>query len=169
MKCNAFLAGAALLLAGCSTFAHAATVGTLSCTAEKQQVRVNLSYFEFGAKEPVSTTATTPVQTLSIHAALSQFGPLFDSVNHTISSCELVATLSDGTQADFVFTGISLRSVTAMARSPKVAGDPAALHTDAVFAFDKVKVKSSGGTDDGGTDGGWARIPGSGPSSTSSQ
>lgn len=169
MKCISLMAGAALLLAGCSTFAHAATVGTLTCTAEKQQVKVNLSYFEFGAKEPVSSTATTPTQLLSVHAALSQFGPLFESVNHQISSCEIVATLSDGTQADFVFSGISLRSVTATARTPKVAGNPAALHTDAVFTFDKIKVKSSGGTDDGGTDGGWAAIAGSGPTESSSQ
>lgn len=157
MKHLSRLLAAVVVLFGASTFSHAASVGQLICTAEGNQLQVNVVYFTFGVTQaPVGSTVTGPVyQMLDVHAALSQFGPFLQSANKKISKCSLFATMSDGTQADIVFSGITLNSVTAVARTPLNANDPPAMYTEATFQYTDIKVKSSGGTDDGGTDGGW--------------
>lgn len=159
------LLGTAALLAGCFTSAHAAA-GVLTCTAASKQIQVNVGFFEFGAVQTPATstsasTVTYPV--LNVHAALSQFGPLFESVNRKIQSCDLRATLNDGSVAEFTFKDVTLDSVTAIARAPRRATDAPARYTNATFHYNTLKVVSAGGSDDGGTDGGWYTPVGTGP------
>jgi hypothetical protein len=158
---TSFLGLAALTALCLAQNANAAPVGSLSCSESNgNDIKFNVSYFTFGITDTVNLgTGTTgggagkiTLQPLAVHAALSTFamleGPAADGAH--FSNCTLTTTLSDGATATFVFKPVIITSLTAVGEKTGTNETPAQ-YTDVQFAYAQLEVKTSGGTDDGGT------------------
>ncbi len=159
---SAFLAGACAVALSAGSLAYAKPVGSLSCTGSSSSVQFNVSYFTFGIEQTLNIGSQSSgagagkatFQPLEVHAALSAFQPLVlpTAEGQAFQSCALTVTQKDGTTTEFDFNLVAIKSLTVAASSSAEGGNPAQ-YTDVQFEFGAVKVKSSGGNDDGGTGG----------------
>ncbi|MGB6193614.1 MAG: type VI secretion system tube protein Hcp [Terracidiphilus sp.] len=166
------------LLAAITTFALSAgsmasakPVGSLSCTGSSSSVQFNVSYFTFGLTQSLNIGSQSggagagkvTFQPLEVHAALTAFQPLVlpTAQGQHFQSCSLIVSDRDGSTTEFDFNEVAIESLTVAASSSAENGNPAR-YTDIQFEYGAVKVKSSGGADDGGTGGtppaGWNQI-----------
>ena len=149
---------AALAVLSLAHTANAAAVGSLECTESNgNDVSFNVSYFTFGVTDTASVSTGTGAgkatfQPLDVHAALTTFATLFTAASEGshFGKCTLTTTLSDGTTAMFLFKTVLIKALTAVAEKTGTRDQPAQ-YTDIQFEYLAVEVKTSGGTDDGGT------------------
>ncbi len=70
-------------------------------------------------------------------------------------------TLSDGSQSEFEFELVAIKSLNVVASMPAQANEPARC-TDVSFEYGAIEVRSPGSADDGGTGttttGGWNQV-----------
>ncbi len=142
--------------------AYAKPVGSLSCTGSSSSVQFNVSYFTFGLTQALNIGSQSggagagkvTAQPLEVHAALTAFQPLVlpTAQGEPFQSCVLTVSDRDGSTTEFDFTLVAIQSLTVAASSSAENGNPAR-YTDIQFEYGAVKVKSSGGADDGGTGG----------------
>jgi len=152
--------GISALALCCPSIALARPVGTLSCTGSTSQVKFNVSYFDFGLTNPADSGSQSSgagagkvtFKPLEVHAALSTFASLAEAAANgtAFQSCTLTTTFNDGSQTEFEFRLLLISSLTAEASMPAQANEPARF-TDVQFQYGAVEVKTTGGSDDGGT------------------
>jgi hypothetical protein len=140
--------------------ANAASVGSLSCTETNgNDIKFNVSYFTFGLTQTANLSTGTgggtgkaTYQPLEVHAALSTFSTLLLPAVQRVAmqSCMLTTILNDGTTATFEFKPALIKELTVVAEKTGTTETPAQ-YTDVQFAYGQVELKTSGGTDDGGT------------------
>jgi hypothetical protein len=153
---------ASLTLCG-ATIAHAA-VGQLSCTSNTSTITANLSFYDLGLSNTLSIGSQSPgagagkvtFNPLEIHTAVINFAQFFQVAQNggAFSSCTLTAK-TNGEAVEYKFSLVAISSLDAIARSPRTAEDKPASYLDVKLAFGAVEVKTSAGTDDGGSSGGW--------------
>jgi hypothetical protein len=137
---------ASLTLLG-ATIAHAA-VGQLSCTSNTSTINANLSFYDLG----LSNTLNIGSQSSGAGAGKVTFNPL--EIHTAVISCTLTAK-TNGEAVEYKFSLVAISSLDAIARSPRTAEDKPASYLDVKLIFGAVEVKTSAGTDDGGSSGGW--------------
>ncbi len=101
--------------------------------------------------------------TLTIHAALQQFGVLAPSIGSQFTSCTLTHN-----NLTFTFGLTVLTNVDGIAGTASSGGAGAASYVQAVFSIASVTFSGGNDGDAGGDDGGWNRItnvPSSNPTS----
>jgi hypothetical protein len=139
--------------------ANAAPVGSLSCTTNTGDITFKVSFFTFGVTQTVNVgtgsgggAGKATYQPLEVHAALSTFATLLVPAVQGVAmqSCTLTTTLSDGSPATFEFKPAAIKSLMAVGEKTGTTETPAQ-YTDVQFEYQDVIVKTSGGTDDGGT------------------
>jgi hypothetical protein len=155
---------ASLTLLG-TTIAHAA-VGQLSCTSNTATINANLSFYDLGLASTLSIGSQSPgagagagkvtFNPLEIHTAVINFAPFFQAAQSgaTFSSCTLSAK-TNGEAVEYKFSLVAISSLDAIASSPRTTEDKPASYLDVKLTFGAVEVKTSAGTDDGGSSGGW--------------
>lgn len=159
---NAVLAGVCALALSAGPLAHAKPVGSFSCTGSSNAVSFNVSYFTFGLDQTLNIGSQSggagagkvTFQPLELHAALTAFQPLVlpTAQGQPFDTCALVLNERDGSSTEFDFKLVAISSLTVEASSSAQDGNPAK-YTEIKMAYGAVKVKSSGGADDGGTGG----------------
>lgn len=169
MKLSGYaLLGASLLFTAGS--ARAAAVGTFTCNAANGQASAKVSYYNIGITEstPIGSQSSgagagkVTFNPLVLHMSLAKFTSFSALVGTDISACTLTTNLADGESVEYDFKLVAIQSINAIARTPKTTGDLPARYTDISLEYGALQVKTSGGDDDGGTDGGWNRITNSG-------
>jgi hypothetical protein len=167
MKLNrsTLLGLASLTLCG-ATIAHA-SVGQLSCTSNTSTITANLSFYDLGLSNTLSIGSQSSgagagkvtFNPLEIHTAVINFAQFFQVAQNgaTFSSCTLSAK-TNGEAVEYKFSLVAISSLDAIARSPRTAEDKPASYLDVKLAFGAVEVKTSAGSDDGGSSGGWNRV-----------
>jgi hypothetical protein len=138
--------------------ANAAPIGSLSCTTNTGDIKFNVSFFTFGLTQTINTTGggggagKATYQPLEVHAALSTFATLLVPAVQGVAmqNCMLTTILTDGTTATFEFKPVLIKVLTVVAEKTGTTETPAQ-YTDVQFAYGAVEVKTTGGTDDGGT------------------
>jgi hypothetical protein len=153
---------ASLFLSGAS-IAHAA-VGQLSCTSNTSTITANLSFYDLGlsntpnigSQSSGAGAGKVTFNPLEIRTAVINFSQFFQAAQNgaTFSSCTLTAK-NNGETVEYKFSLVAISSLDAIARSPRKAEDKPASYLDVKLAFGAVEVKTSTGTDDGGSAGGW--------------
>lgn len=173
-----FLGMAALAALCLAQAANAAPVGSLTCATSTQEIKFNVSYFTFGVAQTLNIGSQSggagagkvTFSPLEVHAALSTFASLIDTAANGVAlqTCTLTTKLSDGTTDSFEFKLVAIKGLTVVAEKTGTTDIPAQ-YTDVQFEYGSVEVKTSGGTDDGGTTppGGWNQITNSGGTGTS--
>ncbi len=159
---SAFLAAVCGFALSAGSFAYAKPVGSFSCTGSSSSVQFNVSYFTFGlvqtpnigSQSSGAGAGKVTSQPLEVHAALSAFQPLIlpTAQGEPFKTCSLMVSEKDGTTTEFDFSEVAVHSLTVAASSSAQDGNPAK-YTDVQLEYGAVKVKSSGGADDGGTGG----------------
>jgi hypothetical protein len=159
----------ACALALASSAAYAKPVGTLTCSSSSSgQLKFNVSFFNFGLDNTLNIgsqssgagSGKVTFSPLEVHASLSTFATLMSAAANgsAFQSCLLNTTLSDGSQTEFEFKLVAIKSLNAVASMPAQANEPAR-YTDVNFEYGAIEVRSPGSADDGGTGttttGGW--------------
>ncbi len=168
------LPGLAALAALCLAHtANAAPVGSLSCTTSNGDIKFNVSFFTFGVAETLNIgsgssdagAGKATFQPLEVHAALSTFATLLLPAVQGVAmeNCMLTTAMPDGSTTTFEFKPVAIKALTVVAEKTGTTETPAH-YTDVQFEYVDVIVKTTGGTDDGGTSPavGWNRITNSG-------
>jgi hypothetical protein len=154
-------------LALSSAAAHAAAVGQLSCTSNTATITANLSFYDLGLANTLNIGSQSSgagagkvtFNPLEIHTAVINFAQFFQAEQNgaAFSSCTLSAK-TNGEAVEYKFSLVAISSLDAIAQSPRTAEDKPASYLDVKLAFGAVEVKTSAGTDDGGSSGGWNRV-----------
>jgi len=159
-------------LAIASASAYARPVGTLTCNSSSSgQLKFNVSFFNFGVQNTLDIGSQSSgagagkvtFQPLEVHASLSTFASLISPAANgsAFQTCLLNTTLSDGSQTEFEFKLVAIKSLNAVASMPAQANEPAR-YTDVNFEYGAIEVRSAGSGDDGGTGttttGGWNQV-----------
>jgi hypothetical protein len=164
MKVNrsTLLGLASLTLCG-ATIAHAA-VGQLSCTSNTSTITANLSFYDLGLSNTLNIGSQSSgagagkvtFNPLEIHTAVINFAQFFQVAQNgaTFNSCTLTAK-TNGEAVEYKFSLVAISSLDAIASSPRTTEDKPASYLDVKLIFGAVEVKTSAGTDDGGSSGGW--------------
>jgi hypothetical protein len=167
MKFNrSTLLGLASLTLFGATIAHAA-VGQLSCTSNTSTITANLSFYDLGLSNTLSIGSQSSgagagkvtFNPLEIHTAVINYAQFFQVAQNgaTFNSCTLTAK-TNGEAVEYKFSLVAISSLDAIARSPRTPEDKPASYLDVKLAFGAVEVKTSAGSDDGGSSGGWSRV-----------
>jgi hypothetical protein len=155
------LPGLAALAALClAHVANAAPVGSLSCTTNNGDIKFNVSFFTFGVAQTLNIGSGTSgagagkatFQPLEVHAALSTFATLFLPAVQGVAmqNCMLTTAMTDGSTTTFEFKPVAIKMLTVVAEKTGTTETPAQ-YVDVQFEYLDVLVKTTGGTDDGGT------------------
>jgi hypothetical protein len=137
---------------------HAAQTGVFTCTGATP---IKVSYFDIappttssniGSQSGGAGAGKVTFGTLTIHAALQQFGVLAPSIGSSFTTCTL-------THNSLTFTfGLSvLTNIDAISGAASTGSAGSASYTQAVFSIGGVTVSGGNEGDDGGDDGGWNR------------
>lgn len=161
------LALVAALLCGAAS-AHAAVVGTLSCTGSTAVATFNVSAYTFGVTQTLNIGSQSTgagagkaqFQPLEVHASLAQFREFFlpAAEGRAFQTCTLTSTGAGKASVQFEFKLVAVKSLTVVGQNARTANQEAAAYTDIAFEYGSLDVKTSGGADDGGTDGGWSIV-----------
>jgi hypothetical protein len=153
---------ASLTLCG-ATIAHAA-VGQLSCTSNTSTITANLSFYDLGLSNTLNIGSQSSgagagkvtFNPLEIHTTVINFAQFFQAAQNgaAFSSCTLTAK-TNGEAVEYKLSLVAISSLDAIAASPRTAEDKPASYLDVKLVFGAVEVKTSAGTDDGGSSGGW--------------
>jgi hypothetical protein len=157
----ASLPGLAALAALCLAHAaNAAPVGSLSCTTNTGDITFKVSFFTFGLTQTLNIGTSSggtgagkaTFQPLEVHAALSTFATLLVPAVQGVAmqNCMLTTAMSDGSTTTFEFKPVAIKALTVVAEKTGTTETPAQ-YTDVQFEYLDVLVKTTGGTDDGGT------------------
>ena len=150
---------AALLALLSPSLLQAASTGVLTCG---NTTPITVSYFDISAPTTTSTTGTqssgagagkVTFGTLTIHAALQQFGVLAPSIGSAFSTCTLTHN-----SLTFTFGQTLLTNVDAIAGAASTGVAGAATYVQAVFSIGSISFNGGSDGDSGGDDGGWNRI-----------
>ncbi len=158
------LIGASLFLTACS--ARAAVVGKFTCNAPNGQVSANVSYYDISITAPTGIgsqgsgagAGKVTFNPLVLHMSLAKFTSFSNLVGEPITTCTLTTKLADGESVEYAFKLLEIQSIDAIARTGKTVDDLPARYTSISLAYGGLQVTTSGGDDDGGTDGGWNQI-----------
>jgi hypothetical protein len=137
---------------------HAAQTGVFTCAGATP---IKVSYFDIapptastniGSQSGGAGAGKVTFGTLTIHAALQQFGTLAPAMGSSFTSCTL-------THNSLTFTfGLSvLTNLDAISGAASTGTAGTASYTQAVFSIASVSVSGGNDGDDGGDDGGWNR------------
>ena len=152
---------AALLALLSPSLLQAASTGVLTCQnlageSAAPGSAITVSYFDI-SPPAVSTSISTSgagagkatFGTVTIHAALQQFGVLAPSIGSEFTSCTLTHN-----SLTFTFFQMLLTNVDGIAGAASTGGAGAATYTQAVFSFASVTFSGGNDGDSGGEDAG---------------
>ena len=152
---SSLLAAALVLLS--APVLHAAQTGVLTCAGATP---IKVSYFDIappaatiGSQSGGAGAGKVTFGTLTIHAALQQFGVLAPSLGSSFASCTLTHN-----SLTFTLTTSILTNVDAISGAASTGSAGTASYTQAVFSVGGVTVSGGNDGDEGGDDGGWNRI-----------
>jgi hypothetical protein len=163
-----FIGAASVLLA--TTTAIAAPVAHIVCTPStstsptgsqpinSNDITANLSYFDIGITPSLNIGSSSSgagagkvtFQTAEFHISLSKFA---EFIGASFDKCNVFTTLADGNKVDYALSLVAIQSIAAVAQSPHNPTDTPAAYTDLVLEFGGILVKTTSGSDDGGTSG----------------
>ena len=143
------IAGLTTLVLCVPAFGQSVSVGTLTCGDAAQQVRMDVSYYNFGGQATLSLGSQSSgagagketFPPLEIHTSLGEFPVLLQltQMGQHFSTCTLVTNGDKHERAAFEFTLLAIKSLSAVGEAPAREDATPSQYADVLFEYGAMK------------------------------